>query len=91
MVCVAQSYGQSGASEMEALQEAYRQISGSLEDSDHHHHPSSPVRRERRRKSNPVPVSPSVPELSRGTLLAPVSTTESGWSVSTTVCGEPVK
>ncbi|XP_064802058.1 centrosomal protein of 162 kDa [Oncorhynchus masou masou] len=73
----AQSYGQSGASEMEALQEAYRQISGSLEDSDHHHHPSSPVRRERRRKSNPVPVSPSVPELSRGTLLAPVSTTES--------------
>ncbi|CDQ87972.1 unnamed protein product [Oncorhynchus mykiss] len=53
----AQSYGQSGASEMEALQEAYRQISGSLEDSDHHHHPSSP--------------------LSRGTLLAPVSTTES--------------
>ncbi|XP_055760704.1 centrosomal protein of 162 kDa isoform X1 [Salvelinus fontinalis] len=80
----AQSYGQSGASEMEALQEAYRQISGSLEDSDHHHHPSSPVRRERRRKSSPVPVSPSVPELSRGTLLAPVSTTESGWSVSTT-------
>ncbi|XP_038832530.1 centrosomal protein of 162 kDa-like [Salvelinus namaycush] len=73
----AQSYGQSGASEMEALQEAYRQISGSLEDSDHHHHPSSPVRRERRRKSSPVPVSPSVPELSRGTLLAPVSTTES--------------
>nr|XP_046170910.1 centrosomal protein of 162 kDa isoform X5 [Oncorhynchus gorbuscha] len=72
----AQSYGQSGASEMEALQEAYRQISGSLEDSEHHHHPSSPVRRERR-KSNPVPVSPSVPELSRGTLLAPVSTTES--------------
>uniref|UniRef100_A0A8K9XMJ0 Centrosomal protein of 162 kDa n=1 Tax=Oncorhynchus mykiss TaxID=8022 RepID=A0A8K9XMJ0_ONCMY len=82
-----QSYGQSGASEMEALQEAYRQISGSLEDSDHHHHPSSPVRRERRRKSNPVPVSPSVPELSRGTLLAPVSTTESGWSVSTTESG----
>eukprot|EP00063_Salmo_salar_P039984 XP_014014819.1 PREDICTED: centrosomal protein of 162 kDa isoform X2 [Salmo salar] len=72
----AQSYGQSGASEMEALQDAYRQISGSLEDSDHHHHPSSPVRRERRR-SSPVPVSPSVPELSRGTLLAPVSTTES--------------
>ncbi|XP_042165774.1 centrosomal protein of 162 kDa isoform X3 [Oncorhynchus tshawytscha] len=80
----AQSYGQSGASEMEALQEAYRQISGSLEDSDHHHHPSSPVRKERRRKSNPIAVSPSVPELSRGTLLAPVSTTESGWSVSTT-------
>ncbi|XP_045064582.1 centrosomal protein of 162 kDa-like [Coregonus clupeaformis] len=72
----AQSYGQSGASEMEALQEAYRQISGSLEDSDHHH-PSSPVRRERRRKSSPVPVSSSVPELSRGTLLPPVSTTES--------------
>uniref|UniRef100_A0A4W5P0Q3 Centrosomal protein of 162 kDa n=1 Tax=Hucho hucho TaxID=62062 RepID=A0A4W5P0Q3_9TELE len=72
----AQSYGQSGASEMEALQDAYRQISGSLEDSDHHHHPSSPVKRERRR-SSPVPVSPSVPELSRGTLLPPVSTTES--------------
>ncbi|XP_029592779.1 centrosomal protein of 162 kDa isoform X1 [Salmo trutta] len=72
----AQSYGQSGASEMEALQDAYRQISGSLEDSDHHHHPSSPVRRERRR-SSPVPVSPSVPALSRGTLLAPGSTTES--------------
>ncbi|XP_041758347.1 centrosomal protein of 162 kDa [Coregonus clupeaformis] len=72
----AQSYGQSGASEMEALQEAYRQISGSLEDSDHHH-PLSPVRRERRRRSSPVPVSPSVPELSRGTLLPPVSTTES--------------
>uniref|UniRef100_A0A4W5NUH2 Centrosomal protein of 162 kDa n=1 Tax=Hucho hucho TaxID=62062 RepID=A0A4W5NUH2_9TELE len=83
-----QSYGQSGASEMEALQDAYRQISGSLEDSDHHHHPSSPVKRERRR-SSPVPVSPSVPELSRGTLLPPVSTTESGQSQTLICLSEP--
>uniref|UniRef100_A0A674AJ08 Centrosomal protein of 162 kDa n=1 Tax=Salmo trutta TaxID=8032 RepID=A0A674AJ08_SALTR len=73
------SYGQSGASEMEALQDAYRQISGSLEDSDHHHHPSSPVRRERRRSKLPTaeelmrPIRPDSMDDTRGFTLQPAS------------------
>ncbi|KAL0984959.1 hypothetical protein UPYG_G00151080 [Umbra pygmaea] len=72
-----QSYGQSGASDMEALQDAYRQISGSVEHSDHHRHPSSPVRKELNLSSNPVSASSSVLAVLRGTIPQSASTTES--------------
>ncbi|KAM4632876.1 centrosomal protein of 162 kDa [Polymixia lowei] len=51
----AQSYGQSGGSEMEALHKAYRQISLSVADSEdpHSHLPSSTERRERSSNSPP--------------------------------------
>ncbi|XP_034145001.1 centrosomal protein of 162 kDa isoform X2 [Esox lucius] len=71
-----QSYGQSGVSDMEALPDAYRQISGSLEDSDHHHHSVSPFRRERSSSSSPGHVSPTVLELCKEKPLPPVSTIE---------------
>ncbi|KAJ8005420.1 hypothetical protein DPEC_G00146470 [Dallia pectoralis] len=63
-----QSYGHSGVSDMEALQDAYKQFSGSV-DSDHH--PVSPSRRERSPGSSLVHGSP------RGTAHPPVSTIES--------------
>ncbi|KAL7887005.1 hypothetical protein AOLI_G00047260 [Acnodon oligacanthus] len=60
-----QSYGQSGASEMEALQEAYRQISHSVGECEEKvHEPSR------------SPASPATPECSRGTFKH-LSTAES--------------
>ncbi|XP_048880526.1 centrosomal protein of 162 kDa isoform X2 [Brienomyrus brachyistius] len=62
----AQSYGQSGASEVEALQEAYRQIDLFIGDSaDHVQGTSSPSN-----NSHPVPA----PEYSRGTFKATICT-----------------
>ncbi|XP_030639013.1 centrosomal protein of 162 kDa [Chanos chanos] len=59
-----QSYVQSGVSEMEALQEAYRQISHSAEGREEHVESSRPAVQER--SGSPAP-SPT-PERSRGTL-----------------------
>ncbi|XP_056142960.1 centrosomal protein of 162 kDa [Lampris incognitus] len=69
----AQSYGQSGGSDMEALHEAYRQISWLDGSEDNHSQQFSMEKRERRSRF----ISPSSPpEPSRGT-LKPASTTES--------------
>ncbi|XP_030580549.1 centrosomal protein of 162 kDa isoform X2 [Archocentrus centrarchus] len=68
-----QSYVQSGGSEMEALQEAYRQIH-IVEDSDDHGHQTSSL--EGRWKPN-RPLSPSFPPQNATQSLHPVSTSES--------------
>ncbi|XP_017562366.1 centrosomal protein of 162 kDa isoform X2 [Pygocentrus nattereri] len=60
-----QSYGQSGASEMEALQEAYRQISHSVGECE-----------EKVQEPSRSPASPATPECSRGTFKH-LSTAES--------------
>ncbi|XP_036446069.1 centrosomal protein of 162 kDa isoform X2 [Colossoma macropomum] len=61
-----QSYGQSGASEMEALQEAYRQISHSVGECEE----------EKVQEPSRSPASPATPECSRGTFKH-LSTAES--------------
>ncbi|XP_071390914.1 centrosomal protein of 162 kDa, partial [Centroberyx affinis] len=69
-----QSYVQSGGSEMEALQEAYRQLSHAVDGSDSHSHHYSALER-RGRSSGPLS-PPSPPQHARQT-LQPASTTES--------------
>ncbi|XP_030014331.1 centrosomal protein of 162 kDa isoform X2 [Sphaeramia orbicularis] len=69
----AQSYGQSGGSDMEALHEAYRQIHV-VEDSDGH---NPPYLSSEGRVTTNRPVSPSSPPLPSRHSLQPVSTNES--------------
>uniref|UniRef100_UPI003AB0548A centrosomal protein of 162 kDa n=1 Tax=Centroberyx gerrardi TaxID=166262 RepID=UPI003AB0548A len=69
-----QSYVQSGGSEMEALQEAYRQLSHAVDGSDDHSHHHLSLER-RGRSSGPVS-PPSPPQHARQT-FQPASTTES--------------
>ncbi|KAM9352865.1 centrosomal protein of 162 kDa [Symphorus nematophorus] len=69
-----QSYVQSGGSEMEALQEAYRQLHVVQDSDDHHHHYSSVDGRGRINR----PVSPSSPPPQHARhSLQPASTNES--------------
>ncbi|XP_068592227.1 centrosomal protein of 162 kDa isoform X2 [Cebidichthys violaceus] len=68
-----QSYVQSGASDMEALHEAYRQIHVVEDSDDHHHHHSSLEGRGRINR----PASPSSPPQHATQSLQPASTNDS--------------